>query len=119
METTKYDDHMIMSIGILKMKNKKYISEIEEIVIPSISREEMFESFLIETAFGNKIVKGSIVSSDYAKIVSGNAREIASRIEENNEAIKRISRKLALYAMSESDVSDLIARIEAYEGGAS
>lgn len=100
---------IIFSINMLTVKNNELIKSMKEILSGVVSKSLDIENYTVESNFGNKIVKGSVVSPSVASLALENIRELKHRVLENNVEIERLRSNLPVdeYTLSQS-VSILI-----------
>lgn len=101
---TIYSENAVFSMSALILKNEEYKKKIQEIIDGTADKMMDYETHLIETIYGNKIIQASVVTPDVAKIARDNVRDLAHRIKENNVMIRRLVASQPLYEGSPEEV---------------
>lgn len=109
---TKYPEKIIFSINMLAAKNADYITKIQNILGGVMPTDMDYEKHLVQSEFGNKVIKVSIVSPDVALIARNNVKDLADRVRENNVAMLDMISTLPLFDMTQEEIEDMITRLD-------
>jgi hypothetical protein len=98
------------------MNENENIFSINMLMTGIMSKSLDHEKYIIESEFGNKVIKGSIVPPDVSKTVLGDIRKIKHQIEENNVLINKLRKKLPVTDLSLSEIAERLISSEMLSG---
>jgi len=93
---------------MLLTKNAELINEMKAVLSGIVSKSLDLENYIIETDFGNKIVKGSIAPPEVTKIALEDIRHLKHKIDENNVIINKLRKSLPVSDPSSSDLASIL-----------